>query len=136
MSELQSAGTKPTSGHLLAAESLFELARKINLTAPIDTAPAAPSGGSQVYLGDKFVNNVTLSDVTFLVEGREFYAHRIALLASSDIFRWAQQKVPAMVCLVSISCHNTPYTLTPDYAEAPQCYPCRSALPTIRHFPA
>jgi hypothetical protein len=40
-----------------------------------------------VYLGEQFVNNETLSDVTFIVEGRKFYAHRIALLASSDAFR-------------------------------------------------
>ena len=33
------------------------------------------------------MNNPTLSDVTFLVEGQKFHAHRIALLASSDTFR-------------------------------------------------
>uniref|UniRef100_A0A452Z240 BTB domain-containing protein n=1 Tax=Aegilops tauschii subsp. strangulata TaxID=200361 RepID=A0A452Z240_AEGTS len=41
----------------------------------------------QVYLGEQYVNSSTLSDVTFLVEGKRFYAHRIALLASSDAFR-------------------------------------------------
>lgn len=41
----------------------------------------------QVYLGAEYVNSKTLSDVTFLVEGRKFHAHRIALLASSDTFR-------------------------------------------------
>ncbi|KAE9460608.1 hypothetical protein C3L33_07506, partial [Rhododendron williamsianum] len=41
----------------------------------------------QVYLGEQYVNNLTLSDVTFLVEGKRFYAHRICLLASSDAFR-------------------------------------------------
>ena len=75
-----------------------------------------------MYLGEQYVNNPTLSDVTFLVEvtpcaalpsmptflhaarpkllchsqaleqcgarqGRKFFAHRIALLASSDTFR-------------------------------------------------
>ncbi|KAG5603348.1 hypothetical protein H5410_034718 [Solanum commersonii] len=40
-----------------------------------------------VYLGEQYVNNSTLSDVTFLVEGKGFYAHRICLLASSDAFR-------------------------------------------------
>lgn len=40
-----------------------------------------------MYLGEQYVNNKTLADVTFIVEGREFYAHRIALLASSDHFR-------------------------------------------------
>jgi hypothetical protein len=33
------------------------------------------------------VNNPTLADVTFNVDGRKFHAHRIALLASSDAFR-------------------------------------------------
>ncbi|XP_065035150.1 uncharacterized protein LOC135671125 [Musa acuminata AAA Group] len=40
-----------------------------------------------VYLGEQYVNSSTLLDVTFLVEGKCFYAHRIALLASSDAFR-------------------------------------------------
>jgi hypothetical protein len=41
----------------------------------------------QVYLGEQYVNNATLSDVTFVVEGRSLNAHRIALLASSETFR-------------------------------------------------
>ena len=69
----------------VSAAALFELAKKIPATAAIDCAPAEPP--SRVYLGEKYVNNQTLSDITFLVEGKEFYAHRIALLASSDIFR-------------------------------------------------
>lgn len=40
-----------------------------------------------MYLGEQYVNNLTLSDVTFLVDGQTFHAHRIALLASSDTFR-------------------------------------------------
>ncbi|KAK9809295.1 hypothetical protein WJX73_002053 [Symbiochloris irregularis] len=68
-----------------SASALFELARKANATAPIDCAPAPPV--QHVYLGDVYVNSPTLSDVTFLVEGRHFHAHRIALLASSDTFR-------------------------------------------------
>ena len=72
---------------LCPAAAIFELAKKIPATAAIDCAPAEPP--SHVYLGEKYVNNQTLSDVTFLVEGKEFYAHRIALLASSDIFRQA-----------------------------------------------
>lgn len=40
-----------------------------------------------VYLGSEYVNNPTLADITFNVEGRRFHAHRIALLASSDAFR-------------------------------------------------
>ncbi|CAL9176357.1 unnamed protein product, partial [Musa hybrid cultivar] len=41
-----------------------------------------------VYLGEQYVNSSTLSYITFLVEGCKcFYAHRIALLTSSDAFR-------------------------------------------------
>uniref|UniRef100_A0A7S0RRY0 BTB domain-containing protein n=1 Tax=Chlamydomonas leiostraca TaxID=1034604 RepID=A0A7S0RRY0_9CHLO len=68
-----------------AANAVLELARKINATAPIDCLPAQPT--KTVYLGSQYVNNPTLADVTFIVEGRKFHAHRIALLASSDAFR-------------------------------------------------
>ncbi|GER24832.1 ARM repeat protein interacting with ABF2 [Striga asiatica] len=65
--------------------ALCRLANKSKSLSPIDTAPPSPI--PQVYLGEQFVNNPTLSDVTFLVEGKQFYAHRICLLASCDAFR-------------------------------------------------
>ncbi|KAL6500476.1 hypothetical protein OROHE_025842 [Orobanche hederae] len=65
--------------------ALLRLANKANLLSSMDAPPPSPI--SQVYLGEQFVNNPTLSDVTFLVEGNRFYAHRICLLASSDAFR-------------------------------------------------
>ncbi|KAL8522976.1 hypothetical protein ACS0TY_013075 [Phlomoides rotata] len=65
--------------------ALCRLANKESSLSPIDAAPPSPI--PQVYLGEQYVNNPTLSDVTFLVEGRRFYAHRICLLASSDAFR-------------------------------------------------
>ncbi|XP_042048528.1 ARM REPEAT PROTEIN INTERACTING WITH ABF2-like [Salvia splendens] len=65
--------------------ALCRLANKANSLSPVDAAPPSPI--PQVYLGEQYVNNPTLSDVTFLVEGRRFYAHRICLLASSDAFR-------------------------------------------------
>ncbi|GJW95814.1 transmembrane 9 superfamily member 11-like protein [Tanacetum coccineum] len=40
-----------------------------------------------VYLGEEYVNDPMLSDVTFIVEGKRFYAHRIGLISSSDAFR-------------------------------------------------
>ncbi|KAK9672003.1 hypothetical protein RND81_12G069500 [Saponaria officinalis] len=67
------------------ATALCKLANKATTLSPVDEAPPSPI--SQVYLGEQFVNNATLSDVTFLVEGKRFYAHRICLLASSDAFR-------------------------------------------------
>ncbi|OAY55802.1 ARM REPEAT PROTEIN INTERACTING WITH ABF2 [Manihot esculenta] len=67
------------------AVALYKLANKAMALSPVDAAPPSPT--PQVYLGEQYVNNATLSDVTFLVEGRRFYAHRICLLASSDAFR-------------------------------------------------
>ncbi|CAI5516881.1 unnamed protein product [Closterium sp. Naga37s-1] len=68
-----------------AAVALRTLSKRATTLNPIDTAPPPPT--PQVYLGEQYVNCPTLSDVTFLVEGTRFYAHRIALLASSDAFR-------------------------------------------------
>ncbi|XP_047259655.1 ARM REPEAT PROTEIN INTERACTING WITH ABF2-like isoform X3 [Capsicum annuum] len=65
--------------------ALCKLANKASSLSQVDAAP--PSPVPQVYLGEQYVNNSTLSDVTFLVEGKLFYAHRICLLASSDAFR-------------------------------------------------
>ncbi|XP_062108399.1 ARM REPEAT PROTEIN INTERACTING WITH ABF2-like [Humulus lupulus] len=67
------------------AVALYKLANKAMTLSPVDAAPPSPT--PQVYLGEQYVNSPTLSDVTFLVEGRRFYAHRICLLASSDAFR-------------------------------------------------
>ncbi|KAF3561483.1 hypothetical protein DY000_02019124, partial [Brassica cretica] len=68
-----------------SSKALFELARKATSFAPEDSAPSSPT--QRVFLGAEFVNNPTLSDVTFLVDGKQFYAHKICLVASSDIFR-------------------------------------------------
>ena len=35
----------------------------------------------------QYVNNSSLADISFIVEGRPFYAHRIALVAASDAFK-------------------------------------------------
>ncbi|KAL3517573.1 hypothetical protein ACH5RR_020162 [Cinchona calisaya] len=68
-----------------ASVALCKLASKASTLSPVDAAPPSPM--PQVYLGEQYVNNSTLSDVTFLIEGKRFYAHRICLLASSDAFR-------------------------------------------------
>ncbi|KAL5864026.1 hypothetical protein ACOSQ3_001540 [Xanthoceras sorbifolium] len=68
-----------------SSAALYKLAAEASSPSPMDAAPPSPT--PQVYLGEQYVNNQTLSDVTFLVEGKRFYAHRICLLASSDAFR-------------------------------------------------
>ncbi|KAJ0501931.1 putative chromatin remodeling & transcription regulator BTB-POZ family [Helianthus annuus] len=65
--------------------ALCKLAEKASSLSPVDAGPPSPT--SQVYLGKQYVNNPTFSDVTFLIEGKRFYAHRICLHASSDAFR-------------------------------------------------
>ncbi|KAJ6356415.1 hypothetical protein OIU78_004508 [Salix suchowensis] len=78
-------GSSSPKQQLDGAIALYRLANKALALSPVDAAPPSPT--PQVYLGEQYVNNATLSDVTFLVEGRRFYAHRICLLASSDAFR-------------------------------------------------
>ncbi|XP_050218076.1 ARM REPEAT PROTEIN INTERACTING WITH ABF2 [Mercurialis annua] len=78
-------GSSSSKQQLDAAVALYKLVNKATTLSPMDAAPPSPT--PQVYLGEQYVNNATLSDVTFLVEGRRFYAHRICLLASSDAFR-------------------------------------------------
>ncbi|XP_028785304.1 ARM REPEAT PROTEIN INTERACTING WITH ABF2-like [Neltuma alba] len=78
-------GSSSPKQQLDGAVALCRLAKKAMTLSPMDDAPLSPT--PQVYLGEQYVNNATLSDVTFLVEGKRFYAHRICLLASSDAFR-------------------------------------------------
>ncbi|CAK7327003.1 unnamed protein product [Dovyalis caffra] len=78
-------GSSSQKQQLDGAIALYRLVNKAMTLSPVDAAPPSPT--PQVYLGEQYVNNATLSDVTFLVEGRRFYAHRICLLASSDAFR-------------------------------------------------
>ncbi|MFQ6628238.1 hypothetical protein Gotur_007712 [Gossypium turneri] len=108
-------GSTNPKQQLDGAVALYKLANKAMTLSPMDAAPPSPTPQAslkklvnivpciskctqepnekpiiviiRVYLGEQYVNNATLSDVTFLVEGRRFYAHRICLLASSDAFR-------------------------------------------------
>ncbi|PWA58121.1 ARM repeat protein interacting with ABF2 [Artemisia annua] len=68
-----------------ACAALCRLAEKATSVSSVDAGPSSPI--SQVYLGEEYVNNPLISDVTFIIEGKRFYAHRIGLLASSDAFR-------------------------------------------------
>ncbi|KAL0784707.1 hypothetical protein Bca101_000952 [Brassica carinata] len=78
-------GSTNTKQQLDGTAALYRLANKSMALSPVDAAPRSPT--QRVYLGEQYVNSATLSDVTFLVEGRRFYAHRIYLLGSSDAFR-------------------------------------------------
>ncbi|KAL1351496.1 hypothetical protein HN51_015417 [Arachis hypogaea] len=68
----------------VASLALHKLATRA-ISVPLgDVAPSSPT--PQEFLGKHCVNNPKLSDVTFLVEGKRFYAHRVCLV-KSDIFR-------------------------------------------------
>lgn len=77
------------SAHKEAALAFHTVATAVGTADPIKViaAPIAPAEPGGVKLSSNYINNKLLSDVTFIVEGREYYAHRIALLASSEIFR-------------------------------------------------
>ncbi|XP_056175211.1 ARM REPEAT PROTEIN INTERACTING WITH ABF2-like [Syzygium oleosum] len=67
------------------ALALFKVAKKAMIVPPLDGDSTISK--PQVYLSKQYVNNAMQSDVTFLVESRQFYAHRSCLSASSDTFR-------------------------------------------------
>lgn len=69
-----------------AAKALHTIATSCKAAAPAIRSPTPPDR-NEVFLGSTYVNSKTLADVTFIVEGKEFPAHRIALLASSEIFK-------------------------------------------------
>jgi len=77
--------TAPASTNTQQKEAAHALTALASTAAPPDFAPAPPR--KEVYLGDENVNNSRFSDVTFVVDGQPFYAHKIALLNSSDAFR-------------------------------------------------
>ncbi|XP_031383614.1 ARM REPEAT PROTEIN INTERACTING WITH ABF2-like [Punica granatum] len=66
------------------ARALTALANRATYLIPDESA--ASSSTSKVILGEQYVNNPVMSDVTFLIEGKRLYAHRMCSL-SSDAFR-------------------------------------------------
>ena len=59
-----------------AAQALHILASKVKVSAPATESECPAQPVKTVYLGEQFVNNQTLADITFIVEGQKFYAHR------------------------------------------------------------
>ena len=72
--------------HNVAAIALANIARYSGIPKTRPDAPVPPPEPN-VYLGAPYVGKKQSSDVTFLIEGREFYAHKIALQANSEIFK-------------------------------------------------
>lgn len=55
----------------------------------IKTRPDAPVPPPEpnVFLGASYIGHKQSSDVTFLIDGKEFYAHKEALTAHSEVFK-------------------------------------------------
>lgn len=69
-----------------AARALVALAVDKCPLSLMDVAPAPPEL-PPVRLDESYVNSPKQSDLTFVVEGQPFYAHRLPLCAASDTFR-------------------------------------------------
>jgi HEAT repeat protein len=68
-----------------SARALVSLADKCR--GILDVAPAAPDPSDQLKLWESYDNSPAAADVTFVVDGKDFYAQRITLQAASDTFR-------------------------------------------------
>jgi hypothetical protein len=69
-----------------AAIALANIARYSGIIKTRPDAPVPPPEPN-VYLGRQYVGKKTSSDVTFLIENREFPAHKSALEAHSEVFK-------------------------------------------------
>ncbi|PSC71051.1 ARM REPEAT PROTEIN INTERACTING WITH ABF2-like isoform B [Micractinium conductrix] len=78
---------QPADMQKQAAKSLYRLAESCGAADRASVDDIAPQDPNLTILGAHMVNNPQTSDVTFVVEGRPFHAHRVQLLNSSEIFK-------------------------------------------------
>ncbi|CAM8894470.1 unnamed protein product [Rhodiola kirilowii] len=72
-----------TTQQLISSEALIKLERK----AAGLFATKAEHYDPKACLGEEYINSDKCSDITFFVEGKPLYVHRVPLLASSEVFR-------------------------------------------------
>ncbi|KAK5622024.1 hypothetical protein CRENBAI_012151 [Crenichthys baileyi] len=90
--ELLSAGVPfmfrmlETSGDYLLTKRLASVVSHCYGCSPVPDVPAMDVALS-TQLDIRFLNNEEMSDVTFMVEGRPFFAHRVLLMSASERFR-------------------------------------------------
>ena len=69
-----------------AATALANITRFCGVLQSPST-PSPPPSNSEILRGEQYVNNPDTSDVVFVVEGKNFHAHRGTLLAESEVFK-------------------------------------------------
>jgi hypothetical protein len=66
-----------------AASALANLLTKMKMASPIAPPPPPSRQPQGVYLGEDNVNNSRFSDVTFIVDGEPFHAHKVRMSRAS-----------------------------------------------------
>ncbi|XP_015771165.1 PREDICTED: ankyrin repeat and BTB/POZ domain-containing protein 2-like [Acropora digitifera] len=62
---------------------------------PLQEIVDLPVSETSIRIGSDYINSADMSDVTFLVEGRPFYAHKIILATASKKFKALLSEMPS-----------------------------------------
>ncbi|XP_038130252.1 ankyrin repeat and BTB/POZ domain-containing protein 2-like [Cyprinodon tularosa] len=110
--ELLSAGI-PFLFSLLATSRDYALTKQLALLvshcyggSPVPAVPPVDVARS-TQLDIRFLNNKEMSDVTFMVEGRPFFAHRVLLMSASERFRQMLADSPDNIIHISHMTYGT-----------------------------
>ncbi|KAJ0056766.1 hypothetical protein NL108_016465, partial [Boleophthalmus pectinirostris] len=75
---------------------------------PSPVPPVPPLDASlSTHLDVHFLNNREMSDVTFMIEGRQFFAHRVLLISASDRFAQLLSESPDAIIHIDHMTYST-----------------------------
>nr|XP_015808788.2 ankyrin repeat and BTB/POZ domain-containing protein 2 [Nothobranchius furzeri]XP_054587911.1 ankyrin repeat and BTB/POZ domain-containing protein 2 [Nothobranchius furzeri] len=110
--ELLSTGV-PLMVHMLETSKDYVITKRLASAlshcygpAPIPAVPPMDVTLS-THLDSHFLDNEDMSDVTFMVEGRPFFAHRVLLLSASERFRQMLADSPDNIIHISHMTYST-----------------------------